>query len=63
MGKKCGELIKLKQTLQRFVFVYYIPLAITIFTAFKLIMLFVSLEKVRVKFWVRVRVELGLGLS
>ena len=34
--------------------VSYIPFGITAFTAFKLIMLFVSFEKVRVKFWVRV---------
>ena len=45
MGKTCGRLIRLKETLQRVVFVYYIPLGITVFTAFKAIKLFVSLEK------------------
>ena len=46
--------------MQRFVFVYYVPLG-TVFTAFKQIMLFVSLEKMGKL--VRVRVELGLGLG
>ena len=54
-GKKCGQLTKLKEILQRFVFVCYIPLGITFFTAFKPIVLFISLKK-----WASWS---GLGLS
>ena len=60
MGKKCGWLIKLKQTLQRFVFKYYIPLGTTVSTAFKPIM-FVSLEKWAI--WSGLGLGFGLGLG